>query len=156
MRPALLLALLAWLSTMPGSGHAASIQTSTTAALEAQLACLSPPKPGVAINAMLRNGLLVQAGRDLTGVPLFRPRTAITVFNQALISISGQDAVRAGGRPTAATTPASLTVVLDAAPGAIAYTPHHVNGADGMATGAFSLIKANDGKPGTIITCYGE
>lgn len=83
------LVVLTMLSMPHTAVSAPSVLTTTTEALEGQLACRAAPKPALAIRTMIHNGLLSRTQVDPAGVPIFRPTRAITVFGKPLLFVSG-------------------------------------------------------------------
>ena len=136
---------------------------STGKALEDQLACLGPPKPALAIRAMIKNSLVAKTKYGADGSPVFRPTGNLTVYGSKVLFVSGWemegDRVREPfWRGPGTTPPLFLSVTIDAIPAAVPYKEHVVRGSDGVAVGSFSSIElssASYSKGTTTITCYG-
>lgn len=136
---------------------------STGKALEDQLACLKPPKPALAIRAMMRNGLVARTAFGADGSPVFRPTGDLQVFGAKVLFVTGWemegDRVREPfWRGPGTTPPLFLSVVVDALPANVPYREHVVRGSDGVAVGSFSSMEAareHYAKSGTTIICYG-
>ncbi len=161
MVPAVVASLL--IAAPAVAGDKASLLASTGKALEDQLACLVPPKPALAIRAMMRNGLLVKTRFDADGSPVFRPTSDLLVFGKRVLFVTGWemegDQVKQPfWRGPGTEPPLFLAVTLDAAPAEIPYQAHMVRGSDGTAVGSFSSIEPTRefySSRGTTITCYG-
>ncbi len=141
----------------------AALLASTGKALQEQLACLSSPRPAVAIRAMMKNGLVAETKFGADGIPVFRPTADLYVLGERVLFLTGWemegDEIRKPfSRGPGTAPPLFLAVVLDAVPRDISYREHMVRGSDGVAIGSFSTIeptKENYSKRGTTITCYG-
>ncbi len=145
------------------AGGKTDLLASTGKALEDQLACLVPPKPGLAIRAMLKDRVIEKTKFGADGSPVFRPTGTVTVFGSKVLFLSGWE-MEAGrvrqpfSRGPGTMPPLFLSVVLDTVPGKVPYREHMVRGADGVAIGSFSSIEATHeaySKGTTTIICYG-
>ena len=146
-----------------GAEDRTALLVSTGRALQAQLACLGQPQPGVAIRAMLRNRVIAPTRFHADGSKVYRPTGELRVFGKPVLFVTGW--AEEGGRVRApfsrgpgTAPPRFLAVVLDAAPGEVAYEAHAVRGPDGSLDDPFSVIElahAYYSKRGTSITCYG-
>lgn len=140
--------------------------SATEKSLEDQLACRVNPQPGLAIRAMLANGLLVNSKYNVDGIPYLEPTADLIVFGKRVKYVSGWE-VDDDGKvrspferlPIGTSPPKHIAVVLDAEIADVAYTPHTTRDHDGRIVGQFSdLRKANNpfGISGTEIVCYGS
>lgn len=145
------------------AGTRADLLVRTGKALEDQLACRTSPKPGVAIRALIANGLVRKTRFDADGSPVFAPIGDLLVYGRRVLFVTGWemegDRVRAPfWRGPGTAPPLFLAITLDAAPAEVPYTAHQVRRADGTTEGSFSSIGASDeyyARQGTTITCYG-
>ena len=141
----------------------AALFASTGKALEDQLACLKPPKPALAIRAMMKNGLIAKTKFGADSSPVFRPTDDLQVFGAKVLFVMGWemegDRVRAPfWRGPGTAPPLFLSVIVDAPPANVPYREHMVRGSDGVAVGSFSSVEATReyyARSGTTITCYG-
>lgn len=132
-------------------------------ALEDQLTCLNPPRPGLAIRAMIANGLIKKTKFDADGSPIFAPTGGLYVFGKRVTFLTGWemegDTLRAPfWRGPGTSPPTFLSVTLDTTPEDVSYTEHSIRGADGVIVGSFSTIEPTNeyySHEGTTITCYG-
>lgn len=144
-------------------GDRAASASKAGKALEDQLACLNPPKPGQAIRAMLANGLIRRTKFGADGSPVFAPTGDLYVHGKRVTFITGWEmegeAVKAPfWRGPGTSPPLFFAVTLDAAPRDIPYTARGDRRPDGSIEGSFSSIgPANEyySRSGTVITCHG-
>lgn len=140
-----------------------ALLASTGKALEDQLACVRPPKPALAIRAMMMHGLIARTKFGADGSPVFQPTGDLQVFGAKVLFVTGWemegDRVREPfWRGPGTAPPLFLSVVVDALPANMPYREHMVRGRDGVAIGSFSSIETAReyyATSGTTITCYG-
>jgi hypothetical protein len=138
-----------------------SVLSKTAKALEEQLACLNPPKPGLAIRGMLANGVIAPTKFIPDGVPVFAAASDIYVYGSRVTFVSGWEMEKDGKvklpfrRGPGTAPPLFLQVVLEKPPQN--YTPHAVK-VNGIIERPFSSVAPTDedySHSGTTITCYG-
>lgn len=160
---------IAWFPMHVGLKGAAVAQASgttnpTAKALEDQLACTKSPEPGVAIRAMIKNGLLQDTDFGEDGVPVLKPTAPLTVYGKRVTFVAGWQIEANGsvrepfGRGPGTAPPHHIAVSFDAKPSDIPYKEHAINGVDGTLVGSHSSIEAgslDNSAGGSTITCYG-
>jgi hypothetical protein len=140
----------------------ANLQAKAGKALEDQLACLKSPRPALAIQSLLANGLIVRTKLAADGSPVFAPTGDIYVYGSRMLFITGWEAEGGEVKPPfwrglGTAPPLFLQVILQMPPSVIHYTPHEDRDPNGLIQGSYSTIAPADEyyiHSGTTITCF--